>query len=208
MKKICLILFTSFACLGKVKTQGLANILDQKAAELKYYEQQIAWLELYIRDLEKGYQWVQQALNDISEIKKGELTLHQAFFNALSNLNPAISGTGRIAQILSLQLSIMGQFKSALRSNQSFSGSEMAYLQKVYSNLLTACGTDLAELMDLVGGGSLTLTDDQRIRRMDEIYSDMVDKWAFTQSFTSGSGLLAAQRAGEENEAAFLQKLY
>ena len=208
MKTVVLILLTSCACLGKSKAQFLGGIFDQHATELKYYETQIAYLELYIGYLEKGYKIAQAGLTEIADIKKGEFNLHQTFFSSLAAVNPSISGYARVADIITMQLAIVSQFKKTLQQTSHFSASEISYLQSVYSNLSNECSKSLTELISIITGGSLTMHDDERIKRIDNIYGDMKDKYAFSQSFTSEASVLAAQRAYEEYDLDYLNRLY
>jgi hypothetical protein len=208
MKQVALLLLTSCACLGQSAAQGLGSFFDQQVTELKYGEQQIAYLELYIGYLEKGYTIAKDGLTAIADIKKGEWNLHQDFFNSLISINPTFSRYGKIADIINLQLSILSRFKAAIQQMNHFSSSEMAYVQNVFTNLSQECSKNLNELIAVLTDGQFTMTDDERIRRVDQLYSDMTDKWGFTQSFTNEAGLLAAARTSEQNETIFLETLY
>jgi hypothetical protein len=207
MKQVALLLLTSFACLGRPAAQSAGGILDQQATELKYYEQQIAYLELYTGWLEKGYKIARQGLTAIAGIKKGEFDLHQAFFNSLSSVNPQIAAYSRIVAIIAMQASIISNFRYTLKQTGHFSASEISYLQSVYSNLSGACSQSLAGLADIITDGTMTMKDDERIEWIDHIYRDIKDKYAFTQSFTGEAALLAAERANEQNQIDLLNRM-
>jgi hypothetical protein len=204
MKTIILLLLTSFACSWNADGQ----FLDQQATELKYYEQQIAYLQLYMGYLQKGYQIAQSGLSEITAIKKGEFNLHQSFFSSLVSVNTQISRYARVADIISMQLSILSNFKKTLQQARFYSSSEISYLQSVYSNLASECSKNLTQLIALITDATLTMHDDERIRRIDNIYADTKDQYAFSQSFTSEASLLSAQRADELSEIDFLNQLY
>jgi hypothetical protein len=208
MKTVVLILLTICACLGRCESQFLGGIFDQQATELKYYETQIAYLELYIGYLEKGYKIAQAGLTKIADIKKGEFNLHQVFFSSLSSVNPSIGNYAKVADIIALQLSIISNFKKALQNTSHFSSAEISYLQSVYSNLSSECSKCLTELINIITDGTMTMHDDERIKRIDNIYGDMKDKYAFTQSFTSQASVLAAEREDEQYDIDYLNGLY
>jgi hypothetical protein len=199
MKQVALFLLTSCTCLVQTSAQGLGSFFDQQSTELKYGEQQIAYLELYINYLEKGYTIAKNGLAAIADIKKGEWNLHQNFFYSLASINPKIGSYGRIADIISLELSILARLKKTTKQLSHFSESEIGYVQDVFANLAAESSKNLSEF---------TMTDNERISRVDLLYSDMMDKWAFTQSFTSDAGLLAAERTLEQQETNFLKSLY
>ena len=64
---------------------------------------QIAQLQLFITQAEKGYQIVHQGLAAIGEIKQGDFNLHQVFFNSLQLVNPAIRSDIEIADIVTME---------------------------------------------------------------------------------------------------------
>lgn len=208
MKIVALILLTCCASFGKTQGQFLGGFFDQQATELKYYEQQIAYLEIYIGYLEKGYKIAQQGLTAISDIKKGEFNLHQAFFSSFANVNPVIANYAPVAEIISMQLSIVSNFRKLLQQSSHFNASEISYLKNVYSNIIQECLKSLGDLDEVLTDGSLTMTDNERLKRIDKIYSDMEDKNAFSQSFTGEASVLAAERVDEQNELNFLNTLY
>ena len=175
---------------------------------MKYYEQQIAYLDVYIGYLEKGYKIARQGLTAISDIKKGEFSLHQAFFSSLVRVNPAIAKYAPIGDIISMQLSIASNFKNLMQQTSHFNAAEISYLKSVYTNLTQGCLKSLGDLTEILTDGSLTMTDNERLKRIDTIYGDMEDKNAFSQSFTGEAIVLAAGRADEQNELDFLNTLY
>jgi hypothetical protein len=208
MKIVALLLLTSCACRPLAWSQVLGGLFDQQATELKYYQQQIAYLEIYIGYLEKGYKIAQAGLSEIAAIKKGEFNLHQEFFSSLASVSPAIARDERIAGILTMQLALLNRFKKMLQQTSHFSSSEIAYLRAVYSNIARGCSQDLTALEDIITSESLSMTDDERIRKIDQLYSCTRDKYAFTQSFAADTEVISAQRTEEENEIEFLNGLY
>jgi hypothetical protein len=175
----------------QLNAQGLSNFFSQKEADIKYMLNQIAALQAYIGYAEKGYSIAQQGLTFIGDLKKGEFDLHSAFFNSLKAVNPSIANYAKVADIISYQESIIKEFKKILQI-KNMSPAEVRYLQLVYNNMSNACTKSLNDLINII---------------TDNIYVDMKDKYAFTQSFTSEASLLTVQRQNELNEVDFLKKL-
>lgn len=185
---------------------GYAHAQSDIQAMLK----QIAKLEIYIIDLEKGYKIAQEGLTTIGEIKKGEFNLHSIFFSSLESVNPSVAKYSKIAIIISDQVSIVSSFKSLiqhLNNSGRMTNAELQYVQAVYSNLSDECTKTLNALIEVTTDGTLEMTDDERIKRIDGIYDDMEDKYAFTQSFCNKAGLLTDQRNYEANEFGILKAL-
>ena len=55
--------------------------------------------------------------------------------------------------------------------------------------------------------GNTEMTDDERIKRIDGIYSDMQGKFSFSKSFSSEAAMLAVQRSQEETDVEVEKKL-
>jgi len=54
---------------------------------------------------------------------------------------------------------------------------------------------------------SYRMTDDERIERIDLLYTDMQDKYSFCQSFSEERSVLAIQRLSEQIEILMSKKL-
>ncbi|HVM86867.1 MAG TPA: hypothetical protein VMT76_01680 [Puia sp.] len=205
MKRIffVVLLFTN----AHVYPQGWSNFFSQQEADIKYMLTQIAELKVYISEVEKGYDIAKKGLTFIGDQKKGEFDLHGAFFNSLKTVNPAIANYAKVADIISYQLSIISSFKKILQL-KNMSAAEMGYLQKIYNSMSIACTKSMEMLIDLVTDDTYQMKDNERLQRIDFIYADMKDKYAFTQSFYNDAALLSAQRQNENLENDFLKKLY
>jgi len=205
MKKVIALIITAILMMH-LQAQGLSNFFSQKAADIKYMLAQIAALQAYIGYAEKGYNIAQQGLTFIGDLKKGEFDLHSAFFNSLKAVNPSIANYSKVFDIISYQESIIKDFKKILQI-KNMAPAEMNYLQNVYNNMSDACTQSLNDLINIITNDTYQMKDNERVHRIDNIYADMKDKYAFTQSFASEAGLLSAQRNNELNEVIFLQKL-
>lgn len=186
--------------------QDLSDFFNQKKKDIQYMLAQIAALQAYIGDAEKGYKIAQQGLTFIGDLKKGEFDLHSAFFNSLKAVNPSIANYSKVFDIISYQESIIKDFKKILQI-KNMNPAEVSYLQTVYNNMSDACTKSLNDLINIITDDTYQMKDNERVHRIDNIYSDMKDKYAFAQSFTSETSLLSAQRQNELNEVDFLQKL-
>jgi hypothetical protein len=203
MNKIFIICSLLFCTATFCQAQTFAEWFEQKKTEIKYYLNQIAAFKAVASDIEKGYKIAGQGLDFISAMKKGELNLHSAFFSSLESVNPAIAKYGKIADIIAYQIAIIRDFRKAIgqfEASNQFSPGELAYLNRVYTNMSLECSKILDELTNLISDNVFEMSDDQRIKRIDGIYSDTQNKYAFTQSFTSESTLLLSERQSEFND--------
>ena len=186
MKRIFIIL-QLFAVTVKAEAQGFFN---QKGAQTKNLLKQIALLQVYIADLEKGYTIAKQGLATIGNTKDGDFHLHIDHFQALVQINPQIKKLSQVVGIVLLQSDIKQLYKK--------SGDN--YISNVWAHLLQQCADNVTELNTVLSPGNYQMSDDERIRQIDHLYADMQDKYAFARHFASDIKVLSLQQLKEKNE--------
>ena len=162
--------------------------------------QQIAALQVYISYAKKGYNIVSGGLNTIRDIKKGDLNIHNTFFNSLKAINPKIARYQKVADIISYQIRIIKQAKQTMayiRESNQFAPEEIEYNKKVLDFLLQECIETINELLAIITAGKLEMKDNERLTRIDKLYTDIQDKYTFCTVMSEDMALLAAQRMGE-----------
>lgn len=190
--------------------QTTAEWTQQKKTQIKYLLEQIAGFQTYLGYAKKGYEIAHKGLTTVQDIKNGEWNLHKDFFSSLKNVNPSITKYAKVADIVAMQLRIVKQAKALLRQcrkDGQLTSSEIDYLQKVCDNLLAECLKNIDELMMVITSGGLEMKDDERIKRIEKVYADMLDKQAFLASFGNRAILLSKQRQHERNEIYLSEKL-
>ncbi|HSZ34313.1 MAG TPA: hypothetical protein VK772_13440 [Puia sp.] len=183
MAKLFFIFLISFTFCGTTKAQS----------DIQAMLKQIALLAVHVKELENAIEIARDGLTAINEIKHGEFNLHNIFFSSLQSVNPAVAKYSRIAVIIAEQVSILLDFRSLLqrlKMNREITPSELSYVESVYSNMAEECSKTMNDLIVVITNGSLEMTDDERIKRIDVIAVDMNDKYTFSRQFTSGADKL------------------
>ncbi len=209
MKKI-LIVFIVILCAGNLSAQTWSEWFRQNATQRKYLLQQIAALKIYTGYLSKGYSIAKNGLNTIKGFKNGDLWQHTNYFTSLVTINPKVKRYTRVADIISLQISITKQSASAIKNfkrNPHFTQTEINYLRQVLNSLLADCAKNLDELFSLITNGNLQMKDDERIKGIDKLYADMQNIQQFTRSFCNSATGLSIQRSNEANDIIISKKL-
>jgi hypothetical protein len=210
MKQLFLLMVLGTSALV-IRAQGLSNFFSQSEARLKYYAEQIATLQVYIGDAEKGYKIVESGLQTIDQIKNGEFNLHSAFYTALKTVSPAVKNIAEVAEIISLQASIAEQVAQSLhtcRQSGLMSSNEITYIGNVYSSLVNAGLKDIDALTTLLTDDQLQLSDGERIDRIQGLDRDMKEQYGYMAGFTDQAGLLVQQRAREQSDNGTVGNLY
>lgn len=191
-----MILFANELC----QAQTFDEWFRQKATQKKYLINQIAALQVYLNYVQKGYVIAQEGLTVISRIKQGDLDLHRNFFSSLKGVNTKINSFSRVADIVSLQLKVMQIYKQVrkqINNGNLFGEKEMEYIFMVFQNVLGDCTRIVIELTAVVTANSLEMKDDERLERIDALYTSMQDSYTFSKSFELEIRLLCIQRKKE-----------
>lgn len=203
MKKIMLIAIVAVLCIGATNAQTSGEWLNQKSTQKKYLLQQIAALQIYINYAKKGYNIVSGGINTIRDIKKGDLNLHNTFFNSLKTINPKIRRYVKVGDIISYQVRIIKltrQTLQSIREANQFSAEEIEYCKKVLDAMLDDCIQSITQLMEIITPDKLQMTDNERLVRIDKLYLDMQDKFTFCNVMSEDMSVLALQRMSEKME--------
>lgn len=182
-----------------------------QSKQVKRYLEQIAANAAYREYLKKAIAIARTGLHTIGAIRNGEFKLHTVFFNGLRAVNPEVRHLAKVADIISLQVQVVQSSKSSyarLKASGQFTPQEMNYIHNVFSNLLDDCAAITGMLSALLTNGTYTMRDDERIRRIGELYMNMQRNYTFCQRFCNNNSVLAVQRLQEQKETAVLKNLF
>jgi len=190
---------------GVVKAQGLGDWFNQAGEQKKYYLQQIVAYQAFASELKQGYGVVKNGLGGIRDINTAELNLHSSYYQSLSRASPAIKNNVQVTDILQWESGIVSRF-----SDMDLNGllaDEQQYAGQVKGTVFKACDQDLTDLQDMLQANGLQMSDNERLKRLAQIHTAMLDKYQFMQSFISSIRLLVLQRQRESNDLQTLKKL-
>jgi archaellum component FlaC len=195
---LCLLVLAICLPVGNAGAQDLITTMTE----------QLAKLELYLKEVKEGYSIVQKGLTTIGNIKKGDFDLHSLFFNSLKDVNPAIKNWGKVADIIAMQVQLLVGCKTSIQqatASGNFSSTDLKYLAAVYTNLTNLTGKDIDELTGLVSDGNWQMTDDDRMSRIDQLFNQVSEKYNFLRSLSSRIMTESAIRTQQKSN---IQKLH
>ncbi len=204
MKKLLLILLLS---IGSFKASAQADELVQLALNIE----KLAQFKQMLSDLKKAYQILYGGYNTIKNISQGNFSLHKSFLDGLLQVSPTVKQYKRIAGIISLQLQLVKEYKSAydrFKTNKWFTPTEIEHIGKVYSRLFKQSIQNLDALVNVVTANKLRMSDDERLNEIDQIFAGMQEKIVFLRQFNSNTSLLGIQRSKEQNDIDRMRQLY
>ncbi|MBV4357316.1 hypothetical protein [Pinibacter aurantiacus] len=171
--------------------------------QIKVYLQQIAANKAYIELLQKGYQIVKQGWKTIGDIKQAHFTLDGDFFKSLESINPKIKNYAKTVGgfvLLNAAREEMDNLRVNVASNSLFSENEKAYVDQAASNVKGNCTLQSSFLQSLITASELKMSDDERIKRIDEVFMEAQDLYSFSRSFKTDVQLLVLQKQKEQKD--------
>jgi hypothetical protein len=164
-----------------------------------------------LSDMKKGYQIYQQGYGTISNLSKGNFNLHNIYLTGLMAVNPEVRNNPRVGQIISQQNDILSEYKryaGLFRQSGTFSRDELSYIGNVYKQLVKQSSTNIDDLASVTTAGQLRMSDDDRLRAIDRVYTGSSDQLQFLRFFNRQAVMLSLQRSKDLHDTQTLKRLY
>jgi hypothetical protein len=195
---------TGVSFFAKMEGQTIEEWTQQDKVKVKRLTEQIAANKVYIEFAQTGVKIVSKGLDVVGQIKDGDLMLHVNYFDSLFVSNAAIRNSGAVKEIISSYfrlIRIRQQFLRSLPKLQELTEKEINYCRNVFDLLLSSCAEDVQQLKQILnsvaGDEFYTMTDDERIMRIDILQEETRRKLAFAYSFSTDIKMLAMHRVAE-----------
>jgi len=199
MKKILILTILITLLMIPVKSMGQSAEIQQLILNIEKLSQ----FKKILSDMKKGYELLSGGYKTVKDMTEGNFSLHKTFLDALMQVSPAVKNYKRVAEIVEYQISIVKESRNGMNrfiKSGNFSGQEINYFEKVYGNLLNQSLRNLDELTMVITADKLRMSDDERLKAVDDIYEQMQDKLLFLRNFNASSNVLALQRSKEKND--------
>ncbi len=206
MKKLIL-LFTTLL----VSATEVSYAQSREAQQLLLNAEKLTQLKQILSDMKKGYEIVSTGYNTIRDISEGNFSLHKTFLDGLLGISPTVKKYKKIADIINYQVLLVREYKKAygrFKQDENFNEQELTYLGRVYDNLFKQSLKNLDALTIVITANKLRMSDDERLKAIDDLFDDMQDKLVFLRQFNNNTTVLAIQRAREQKDVRTLQQLY
>ncbi len=200
--------------LGLLMTAGSFQFADAQSTEIQQLllnVEKLTQLKSILSDMKQGYSILTNGYNAVKNLSQGNFSLHETFLDGLMLVSPEVKKYKRVADIISDQSAILGEYKSAYRrfsASGNFSAQEIDYLAKVYKQVFEQSKDNLDELANVITSSKLRMSDDERLQAIDHIYADTSDKLTFLRSFNRQTTVLNLQRQKEKADVSTLKRYY
>jgi hypothetical protein len=208
MKKFSFLPIFIFLATAPVhRAHAQAAQLEQLALDIE----KLAQFKSILSDMKQGYQILTAGYNTVRSLAQGSFNLHSAYLNGLLAVSPAVKNYVRIADIISTQVALVSEYKTAIGKFKTAGGlnpTELNYIANVYGNLFGRSLDNLDELITVLTDNQLRMSDAERLAAIDGIDANLHSQLSFQRSFLGQTSLLVAQRQQAQQEAGQLQSLY
>ena len=185
------------------QAQWFKEWFQQKKTQKEYLIEQIAQYKVYLELLEKGYSIAKEGLETIHDIKNGEFKLHKNYMDSLRIVGAQVGRYKKIeftGALYSRIKAVTASSENGLGQSGYLNSEELGYVRSVYSRLLADCERITDALKDVTKDGPLSMSDDERIKRIDLLYAQMQSNYSFAMAFSSEAMVLAASRLREVDD--------
>lgn len=206
---ILLLLLAAFVT--SAHAQLLGGFFNQGATQKQYLLQQIAALQVYDGYLQKGYSIAKDGTGAIGNIKNNDLTLHTGHIDSLKIVSNSVRNYSKIKGISQLQQQIITSHNKVypqLTQSKQLTVRELTDFNAIYQAILVQSKTGLEELQLVITSGKLSLSDNERIARIDKLYKEMQDLYGKEQKMNNQTLALAAQRSRGSKDNRTMKSLY
>lgn len=183
----------------------------QEIQQLLLDVEKLTQLKNILTELKSGYEIVSNGYTTIKNISEGNFNLHDIFLKSLLEVSPAVKNYVRIKDIIDAQLSIVREYKNALKQlkgSGEFSLDEINYSEKVYTNLFNHSLDNLQKMIMVITAGKLRMSDDERVSSIDAVWNEVSQQLTFLRHFNNQARILCLQRAKEKNDLSTMNQLY
>jgi esterase/lipase len=202
MKKILIILLLA---------SNISFGQSQEAKQLLLNVEKLAQLKQMLQQMKSGYQILSKGYNAIKDISQGNFNLHKDFLDGLLEVSPSVRKYKKVADFINFQVKIVKESKNALtefKGRKQFTAAEIEYLVNVHANLLSESLQNIEDLAMIITAGKLRMSDDERLKAIDNLYDEVVDQYSFLNEFNNSTAVLALQREKEQMDIDLMKKLH
>jgi preprotein translocase subunit YajC len=204
MKRILLTI--SFCCLYFL---GFSQSAEVK--QLLLNVEKLKQFKNILEDMKKGYTIIDQGYGTIKKISEGNFSLHETFLDNLLKVSPTVKKYYRVNEIIHLQIRIAKTSSFALKqfsSKKGWSLEDINYMQSVLKRVGKSSLQNLDDLTMVLSANQLRMNDDERLKEIDRIYSEILDKTQFLDSFLQQQQMIFYHKERELKQIEALRKNY
>lgn len=157
--------------------------------------------------------------NELSQLKLGEIgdweqkikDLYSDYYQELWQVKTAISYFKGITGIVAQQGQLVTEYKQAyalIQQDPHFTPTELSYIYKVYTGIISESVKSLDEIVTLLTSFSLQMSDAARLRIINQASTDIQRETSDLRNFNNQAIQISLQRSQSQTELTNVMNLY
>jgi hypothetical protein len=197
---------------SEAKCQTFNEWFKQKKTQKKYLIEQIAALQLYLKNLKQGYVVVKKGLNLVGEITGNSYSMDNIYLQSLLQVKMPIKNSDLNNSIITLESGIrkrLNILEERIHDNSTIlSVDESAYLKKVTRKAESILSDQMAKAQKALTADEVQMTDAGRIEILKNVKNDLEELASFLGQADGELTRLIIQRRAENFEVQELNDLH
>lgn len=165
--------------------------------------EKLAQLKSILQKMYDGYTIISNGYQTIKNISEGNFNIHDLFLDGLLQVSPAVQKYKRVTDIIQYQIRLVKEYQQAFqhfKEDKNFTVAEIEYIGSVYKNLFNQSVDNLDDLLMVITARKLRMSDDERIKAIDHIFSNIEEQLSFLRYFNSNAYVISLQRSVERKD--------
>jgi hypothetical protein len=190
-----------------VTAQSVSDDIQQLLLDVEKLSQ----LKQILTEMYQEYTMLYNGYEKIKGLSQGTFSLHKVFLDGLLQVSPAVSSYTKVADIISKEANLIRDYQAAsshFRQSGLFTSQELDGFTVFYESVVQRAEKDIAELTMVITGGTLRMSDGERLSAIDRIDGDVTGQLSMLHGYNNGAALQEAQRAQAAGDIGAVRGLY
>lgn len=188
---------------------GIKKVIRAFDLQVQRLQTKTIWLQEAQKTLENAMQKLH--LDEITGWVQKQKDLYGEYFDELWKVKTFIAYYNRIKEVTQRQVQLVSAYKQAwglLQQDKHFTAAELDHMQAVYGGIIDESVKNLDQLLQVISSFSTQMSDIDRLTIIDRAADRIEANFNDLSRFNNQNALLSLQRAQDEDDAAFVKKMY
>jgi hypothetical protein len=189
----------------------MAQSVSDDIQQLLLDVEKLSQLKQILTEMYQEYTMLYNGYEKIKGLSEGTFSLHKVYLDGLLLVSPSVSNYWKVADIVLKEANLVRDYQAAsayFRGSGLFSSQELDGIAVFYSTVVEQAEKDIAELTMVITGGTLRMSDGERLSAIDRIDGDVTGQLSLLHGYNNSAALQAAQRAQAAGDIGAVRGMY
>lgn len=173
--------------------------------------EKLSQLKQILTEMYQEYTMLYNGYEKIKGLSQGTFSLHKVYLDGLLLVSPAVSNYYKVADIVVKGANLIKDYQAAsgyFRGSGLFTSQELEGFSVFYATVVQRAEKDITELTIIITGGTLRMSDGERLSAIDRIDGDVTGQLSLLHGYDNSAALQAVQRAQAAVDIGDVRGLY